>query len=264
MKKYIPNLVIAVALLFTANISNAQTAMQLNGVDCNGNKHDLFADLDAGKAVILHFFMANCGSCPPPAQKIQAMAKNILNKYPGMITAYAMPFNNSTTCSYASSWVSSNGLSLYMPYDSGAMQVANYGGFGMPTVVVLGGKNHQILFSTQSFSTSDTSTMRSKILALLSGTSGIADISVSDANFNIFPNPANEFITINLTLKSDDLIFVEILDMTGKQISIIMNETRNAGNIVEQFDASVLPVGCYLIRSKINGQIATQKLSIVR
>lgn len=72
--------------------------MQLSGVDCNANTHDLLADLDAGKAVILHFFMQNCGSCPPPAKKIQAMANNILAMHPGMITAYAMPFNNTTTC----------------------------------------------------------------------------------------------------------------------------------------------------------------------
>jgi hypothetical protein len=43
--------------------------------------------------------MPNCASCPPPAQKIQTMANNILANHPGVITAYAMPFNNTTTCS---------------------------------------------------------------------------------------------------------------------------------------------------------------------
>lgn len=130
-----------------------------------GFSHDLMSDLDSGKAVILHFFMPNCGSCPPPAQKIQKMANNLLKTYPGMVRAYVMPFNNSTTCATTSSWVSTNGLSLYVPYDSGAMQVANYG-WGMPTVVLLGGKNHRIMFSTLSFSTSDTIMMRDSMIAL--------------------------------------------------------------------------------------------------
>ncbi|MCX6199627.1 MAG: hypothetical protein NTY88_10480 [Bacteroidetes bacterium] len=95
MKK---SIYLSIVLLFAFSISKSQTVMQLSGVDCNANTHDLLADLDAGKAVILHFFMQNCGSCPPPAKKIQAMANNILAMHPGMITAYAMPFNNTTTC----------------------------------------------------------------------------------------------------------------------------------------------------------------------
>ncbi len=65
---------LSIALMFVCTISKAQTVIQLKGVDCNGNSHDLMADLDAGKAVLLHFFMPSCGSCPPPAQKIQKMA----------------------------------------------------------------------------------------------------------------------------------------------------------------------------------------------
>jgi hypothetical protein len=71
---------------------------------------DLFADLDAGKAVILHFFMPSCGSCPPPAQKIQTMANNINAMHPAMVKGLCFPFQNSTTCAYAASWVSSNNL----------------------------------------------------------------------------------------------------------------------------------------------------------
>ena len=167
MKKIFSILFLSTTLIFSKSFAQT-TAMQLTGPDCNGNNHDLFADLDAGKAVILHFFMANCGSCPPPAKNIQAMANNILANHPSKITAYAMPFTNATTCAYTSNWCSSNGLSLYMPYDSGATQVAHYGGFGMPTVVLLGGAgSHRVMFSTLSFSTSDTTTMRDSILRLI-------------------------------------------------------------------------------------------------
>ena len=65
------NLFITLTLLFTINFfnnSHAQTVMQLDRKDCNGAKHDLFADLDSGRAVVLFFWMPSCSSCPPPAK----------------------------------------------------------------------------------------------------------------------------------------------------------------------------------------------------
>ena len=41
----------------------------------------LFADLDAGNAVVLFYFMPSCGSCPPPARKVQTMMTNVLKQY---------------------------------------------------------------------------------------------------------------------------------------------------------------------------------------
>lgn len=259
MKKLI---LISIALMFVITISKAQTVMQLKGVDCNGTSHDLLADLDAGKAVLLHFFMPSCGSCIPPAQKIQKMANGILAKYPKMITAYAMPYNNSTTCSYASTWVSSNGLSLYKPYDSGAMQVANYGGFGMPTVVLLGGKDHKILFSTLSFSTSDTTKMKSAILGLLNGTLGISDLQNSVSSFNVYPNPANGLISIQVVLKESSNLIIEVTDILGKQVAIIIEENQSPGTFTKQFNTALLPNGNYVVRLRVNGRTTTQKLII--
>ncbi len=251
-----------IALMFVATISKAQTtAMNFNKMDCNGNQHNLFADLDAGNVVILHFFMPNCGSCPPPAQKIQKMANNVMKTHPGKIKAYALPYNNSTTCSYSATWVSSNGLSLYAPLDSGAAQVAYYGGFGMPTVVVLGGKDHKILFSTQSFSTSDTTDIRDAILASLNSNTGIAELPSAVKTFSVFPNPASENVSINFDLNETSTVLIDITDITGKQVAIIMNEKQN-GVVTKQFNTAALPNGNYFVRLQTNGKTITQKLNI--
>lgn len=250
-----------IALMFVITITKAQTAMQLSGPDCNGISHDLFADLDAGKVVLLHFFMANCGACPPPAQKIQAMANNILATHPGMITGYALPYVNSTTCAYTSSWVSSSGLSLYAPYDSGAVQVAHYGGFGMPTVVLLAGSDHRIMFLTMSFATSDTTIMRDSILNFINRTTGITDLPFSVTSFNVFPNPANDHISIHLDLKENTYLFIDVLDITGKEVTVLVNE-KQSGVLTRQFDTSALPNGNYQVRLQANGKTAVQKLTI--
>jgi len=243
------------------NISKAQTAMQLTGMDCNGVMHDLYADLDAGKAVLIHFFMPNCSSCPPSAKRIQIMANNILASHPGMITAYALPYNNSTTCSYTSSWVSTNALSLYAPFDTGATQVAHYGGFGMPTVVLLGGADHRVMFSTQSFSTSDTTIMRDSIMAMLNSATGLNDLPNTVSSFEVFPNPANEYVNINLSLKESSTILMDITDINGKQVAVILDE-KQSGLIKKQFNTSLFSNGNYFIRLSVNGKIVTQKLTI--
>ena len=244
--------------------SKAQTtAMQVTGADCNGNPMDFFADLDSGKIIILHFFMPNCAACPPVAQRIQAMAGNVNAMHPGMVKGYAFPYNNSATCVYSTSWVSTNGLyHLYSPVDSGASQVAYYGGFGMPTVVVLGGTDHRVLFSTLSFSTSDTAQIRDSIMAVLEGSpSGINKLSASVSNFSVSPNPANNLVSIIFNLNYPSSIVVDVTDITGKQVAVIMNE-KQQGVVTKQFNTDGLPNGNYLIRLQTNGKTVTQKLAI--
>ena len=260
MKKSIFTVIV---LMFVLTISKAQnTAMQFTGVDCNGKSVNLFSDLDAGKAVILFYYMPSCGSCPPPAQKIQKMANTINAKYPGMVKGFAFPFQNSTPCSYSSSWVSSNGLSsIYTAMDSGAAQVAYYGGFGMPSVVLVGGKDHKVLFSTLDFSNSDTTVMRDKILALLQGTSGVNDLPYNVSTFTVFPNPATDHVSINLELKGTSNIVIDIIDITGKQVAIISSE-RQSGVFTKQFSTAALPNGNYMVRLQVEGKTASQKLVV--
>lgn len=262
MKK---SILLSIALIFALMISRAQTPFQFNGLDCNGDPVDLFADLDAGKAAILHFYMPSCGSCPPPAQKIQAMANNINAVYPGMVKGFAFPYQNSTTCTYSSNWVASNGLGmLYQPMDSGATQVAYYGGFGMPTVVLLGGAapNRRVMFFTMSFSTNDTTIMRDSILALLNGPTGTLDLPNEVSSFNVYPNPANNKATVTIYIKENVNLLVDITDISGKQLSIIMEEKLN-GTVEREFSTETLPNGNYFVRINLDGKIATQKLSIM-
>ena len=235
--------------------------MQISGPDCNGITHNLFADLDAGKASVIFFFMPNCASCPPPAQKVQAMVNNIMATYSGKVTGYAMPFNNSTPCSGVALWTNLSGVPFYAPYDSGATPVAHYGGFGMPTVVLLGGSDHRVMFSTQNFTTSDTTIMRDSILALLNSPTAIADLKDDAAGFSVFPNPANENFSFSLTLKEVSDVMADVIDINGKQVAVILNEKLN-GTMSKQLSTLTLPNGNYFIRLKINGKTSTQKLSV--
>jgi hypothetical protein len=240
---------------------NAQTAMDFQGVDCNGNNVHLFDDLDAGQAVVLFYYMPSCGSCPPPAQKIQAMANKINASCEGMVKAYAYPYQNSTTCAYSASWVTSNGLSLYTPMDSGAVQVAYYGGFGMPTVVLLGGTNHDVLWSTQNFVSSDTTAMRDLILNMAC-VAGVNENENSISNFELYPNPANSLIRVNFNVENNSNVKIELVDLLGKVVLSKNEVAIQNGNVDQTFDCGNLQNGNYLMKITINDKVTIEKFVV--
>lgn len=257
--------ILSLVFSLSATISKAQlTAMDFYGMDCNGTMHNMFSELDAGKAVILHFYMPNCSSCPPPAQKIQTMANNILATHPNMITAYAFPYQNTTSCSYSSTWTSSNGLSLYSPMDSGAAQVAYYGGFGMPTVVLLGGTDHRVMFSTLSFATSDTTIMRDSILALFAP-AGVSEQLLPTAiqSLTIYPNPASSESMIRLNLVEPTNLTIDVLDLTGRKMMGICREKNVQGEFKVPISTGDLSNGIYTIRITANDKSVIRKLNVV-
>ncbi len=264
MKSVYSKSIVILVLVFSSLLAKAQyTAMDFNKMDCNGtDTHHLFADLDSGKAVLLHFFMPNCGSCPPPARVLQNMANGINAMHPGMVKGYAFPYNNSTTCSYSATWVSSNGLStIYTPMDSGAAGVANYGGFGMPTVVVLGGMDHRVLFVSQSFSSADTSAIKDSIMGLMS-TTAINELPKGVSSFKVFPNPAVDNISIDLALTESGNVSIDIADVTGKQVAVVMNGQSINGHTVVPFNTRQLSAGTYVIRLMVNNKSISQKLTV--
>ncbi len=250
-----------VAFTVLTFIGNSQTtAMNFSGQDCNGNNVDLFADLDAGKAVMLIFYMPNCGSCPPVASKMQTMANNINATHPGLVKAYAFPYQNSTTCAYSSGWVMNNNLGLFAPMDSGAVQVAYYGGFGMPTVVLLGGDNHDVLFTTQNFTTSDTTTMRDLILTNM--TAGLEQNSIQ--KLTAYPNPASDIVTVNFEALQGAEMSMQLTDLSGKTVMTFGNEKLAKGSFQKQIDVSKLPVGSYLLSLQMDGKLITEKIHVTR
>ena len=118
------------------------------------------------------------------------------------------------------------------------------------------------MFSSMSFSTSDTTEMRDSILALFGTSTGMASLPEIVSAFNIYPNPATDFSSINLELKALSTVLIDLTDMEGKVVSVIMNEKQN-GIVNKQFSTSALPAGNYLVRLRVNGNTATRQLSVV-
>lgn len=79
--------------------------------------------------------------------------------------------------------------------------------------------------------------------------------------FSIYPNAANDHVSISLELNAVSNVIIDITDITGKQVAII-SEVKQNGKFTKQFNTTALPNGNYLVRISVNGKAATQKLSV--
>ncbi len=263
MKKIISS----IALMSVVAVSNAQTtALDFNRMDCNGNMRHLFTDLDSGKVVILEYFMGpNCTACEDAAKEIEGLKNSLLTKYPGKIMSYAMGFQNSYSCATIKTWVSNLGISA-IPMDSAATQVAYYGGFAMPTIAVVAGTGHKILYmanaSNAGYSKGDTSKIRTEINKFLNPT-GITGKESKLANVSIFPNPVSDFLNIEFYVKETTDITIQIVDITG---SIEWEEVNNKvpiGDFRKRIPISQFVPGSYISNVKENNNITSRHTIIV-
>jgi hypothetical protein len=193
---------------------------------------------------------------------LDGMVVPLKNKYGAKVRFYQIGFTNSYTCTQIQSWVNTNGFTTSVPFDSGAVQVAYYEGMGMPTVAVVGGKKHDVLFTTTDFKPStDTSTI-SKAIHTFFGATGISTNESIAASVAVFPNPAAHSITISLKLEKAAVMNLVLTDVQGKEMTTLFNGAIAAGAITKTIQLPDLKNGVYLLQGDLEGKFFTKKITI--
>ena len=148
MKK---NIFKTLILMLASVVSFAQTSTDFTAVDCNGTSHNLYSELDAGNVVVLCWVMP-CGPCALGAEYAQNAVQSFNISHPGKVKYYIVDDYANSDCNYLNSWNGSYQLSPDATFSSPLIDMNDYGGAGMPKVVVIGpnkqvyynGKNNQI------------------------------------------------------------------------------------------------------------------------
>jgi len=139
MKKLISTL--SMALMLCSTISNAQTAADFTALDCNGVSHNLYTDLSAGKVIVVTWVMP-CAGCIGGAASAYNAVQSFATSNPGKVFNYLVDDDGLTSCSSLASWAMANGFNTSNISVFGNSPVtineANYGGSGMPHVIVIG------------------------------------------------------------------------------------------------------------------------------
>lgn len=93
----------------------------------------------------------------------------------------------------------------------------------------------------------------------------ISDPKKAIGVFEVFPNPNDGNMQIELTAESNENIEIALLDLTGKKVSTLYNgETIKGINTFEVSNNDALSNGIYYLQVNINGVSSYRKISIIK
>lgn len=79
-----------------------------------------------------------------------------------------------------------------------------------------------------------------------------------------FPNPFNPKTTIRFDIPKAGNVKLVVYDITGREVSMIVNEHLNAGKYEVKFDGSNLSSGTYFYRFETEEGITTKKMMLIK
>lgn len=79
-----------------------------------------------------------------------------------------------------------------------------------------------------------------------------------------FPNPFNPVTTISYSLSTGGYVRLEVFDLTGRTIAVLVNREQLSGNYAVRFNGSFLPSGVYFYRLISNQYVKTRKFMLVK
>jgi len=95
-----------------------------------------------------------------------------------------------------------------------------------------------------------------------------ASLNQLDANgftiHSFMPNPANAATTIRYELKTPSDVTFVVTDMTGKQVDMVQLKGQATGTFNYELNTSAYASGFYNVTMRVNNQVYTQKLNVVK
>jgi hypothetical protein len=79
-----------------------------------------------------------------------------------------------------------------------------------------------------------------------------------------YPNPFNPSTTIKYELPQSSIVKLSVYDVLGREVSVLVNERRDAGVHEVKFDGATLASGVYLYRLQAGDFTQTKRLILLR
>ncbi|HNB81512.1 MAG TPA: T9SS type A sorting domain-containing protein [Chitinophagaceae bacterium] len=213
MKKIVLSSLLACSMAF----SYAQTAPDFTATDCNSVSHTLYNELNGGNVVVLVWVMP-CASCIGGAKTAYDVAQSFSSSFPGKVKYFLIDDVGDGTCTALSGWASTNGIAsptASFGNSGNVIDEANYGGAGMPHVMVIG-SDHNILFNAKNGAANNAMAIQAAISLGLSP-AGLNQ-TISESGFHVAPNPANGSIHITFDQEYPGASTLELVSTDGKKV----------------------------------------------
>lgn len=79
-----------------------------------------------------------------------------------------------------------------------------------------------------------------------------------------YPNPFNPVTNIKFSIPRSSFVKITVFDITGREVTKLVNENMNAGSYTVDFDASALATGVYLYRIDADGFTDVKKMMLIK
>lgn len=106
----------------------------------------------------------------------------------------------------------------------------------------------------------------SRILRFSYGALSVEDNKMLTKKFNLvnYPNPFNLSTTINYQLKTASKVVLNIYDISGRKVAVLVNKEQKAGIYKVNFNATKLTSGVYLYRIVAGNFIQAKKMLLLK
>ena len=129
----------------------------------------------------------------------------------------------------------------------------------MPTVVVLGGKDHKVLFTDIGWSNSDTVAIASAIRGLY-GLSSVS--SEASAPLNLSPQPADAMVRISGLTADETVEEIHLTNIHGDRRDIPLDDVQMSGVQEAIIRTDDLAAGIYLLEIRSRGRVLRERLLV--
>lgn len=93
---------------------------------------------------------------------------------------------------------------------------------------------------------------------------GLEEVSQNDVSMTIYPNPAKDNATIDITLSQNSVATIKVVDLMGRNVIDLGTKSMKAGQNTIELNTSNLNSGMYFVKVATENGIVTKKITINR
>jgi hypothetical protein len=250
---------LSILLSFVAFAGISQPATNFTCNDCKGNSHDLFAELDAGKVIVLCWVMP-CGSCVGPTLTTYNVVESYQANYPNTVFMYLCDDYANTNCVSLNSWASGYNIVNATLFSNSAISMTDYGTPGMPKIVVVAGTDHQVLYNSNN---SVNATLLQEAINSALPTTGLQEPGNSSEALALLPNPANGSSVLTCKVEKASDIKIDLINPDGKMIKSLFSGNLANGEHNIELNFASFNSGIYFIKFSDGIQTKMIKIAVV-
>ncbi len=245
-------------LFLTLTSLQAQTvAPDFTATDCNGVVHNLYSELNTGKVIVLNWVMP-CGSCIGPSLTAYNVSQSFASPN---VLYYLMDDLGNTSCTTLESWADNYNIGPNRTaFSTSAIVENNYGGVGMPHVVVVG-PNHTIYFNGLNGAAGNATAIQNAITSALSA-SGVPEPVNNVFSLSANPSYPTKTISVQYTLPVSGKATLSVYDETGKSVVWKEMGVQSKGQYRLDIETNKMAAGTYLVRLLCDEKMQTVKVSL--